>query len=102
MSARKVRNKREDLTINCRRIDRTWVQEKFEIKGMFANKVSKDCLSVTVDDVVSVESIIELLLMPNFNCSKPWVKNQGIQPHAERMPPCGCISRLYRRQLVDR
>ena len=39
--------------------------------------------------------------MPKFNFSKPWVKNQGINPHAERMPSCGYITRLYRRQLVD-
>ena len=44
---------------------------------------------------------MELLLMQNFNFSKTWVKNQGIQPHTDRMPPCGCIARLYRRQLVD-
>ena len=39
--------------------------------------------------------------MQNCNFSKPWVKNQRILPHAERMPPCVCIARLYRRQLVD-
>ena len=41
-----------------------------------------------------------LLPTQNFIFSKPWVENQGIQPHAERMPLCGCIARLHRRKLV--
>ena len=44
---------------------------------------------------------MQLLLMQEFNLGKPWEKNQGIQPHVELMPPCGCIARLYRWQLVD-
>ena len=44
---------------------------------------------------------MELLLMQKINFSKPWVKNQRIQPHADRMPPCGCIAQLYRWQIVD-
>ena len=32
---------------------------------------------------------------------KPWVKNQGIQPHTDHMPPCGCIARFYRWHLAD-
>ena len=32
--------------------------------------------------IYSETTFIELLLMQEFNLSKPWVKNQGIQPHA--------------------
>ena len=39
--------KEEDLIINCRRIDRAWVQGKFEIRGRFDNQLSKDWSKVS-------------------------------------------------------
>ena len=67
------------------------------------NSIHGHSIGIRRKELINSEStFIVLLLIPKFNFSKPWVKNQGIQPHVECMPPCGCIARLYRRHLVDR